>query len=172
MECHKCAHAAAVSSGAFSGVPWEETPCSRCSALPDGAPLKERTVLDEGRARGVSEVDGYPSVELPVKVLGDALRLLLGLPSEDLEVLRLRWRGCRWGAVAAAVGATVAACQVRMTRLVRREPLLLELVPSLKAKVGRRRSRPAGDGRGGARSAARPRQPDGARDGGERPGLP
>ena len=46
-----------------------------------------------------------------------------------------------WEEIGLTVGMEVEACQMRMTRLVRREPLLVELVPTLKGKRLRRERR-------------------------------
>ena len=145
MDCFRCPHAAAIARGDFADVSWQDTPCFGCSSEDSLLPYRESGETDQSRVvdrrpgpadeaavRDVGE-HGYP-----LSVLASALETVFRLETVDFEILRMRWDRRGWEEIGMTLGLGVEACQMRMTRLVRREPLLVELVPTLKGKLARR----------------------------------
>jgi len=150
MECHKCEWAAMIKQWEHEGVRFEDTPCAACKL--DESQMRGCSLLYEGddEARkafeeayclphfhGGDEDDGLVS-EMPVSVLADAVRLLMSLPRDALEVLRLRYGGLPYAQIAALLGKSVDAVEKRHERVLMKHPVLGELFP---AKVGKRRAR-------------------------------
>lgn len=144
MECHKCEWAARVKQWEHEGVKFEDTPCAKCS-------LEERSVhtlvYDESRADEAAKRHCAASggdiqdtaVELmPVSVLADAVRLLLSLPKDALEVIRLRYGGLPYAEIARLMGKSVDAVEKRHERVLEKNPVLGALFPK---KVGKKRWR-------------------------------
>ena len=77
--------------------------------------------------------------EMTFKELKDLL--FLNLSPEDFEILRMRRDRRTWEEVSLTLCLEVAACQMRLKRLIDREPVLAELVPTLKGKRLRRERR-------------------------------
>jgi hypothetical protein len=126
------------------GVKFEDTPCSKCS-------LEERScgTLPYDDARGAEAAvcrcaahggsDPEAGIELmPVKVLADAVRLLLSLPKDALEVIRLRYGGMPYAEIAELMGKGVDAVEKRHLRVLEKNPALGALFPR---KVRKRRAR-------------------------------
>ena len=145
MDCYHCPHAAAIARGDYADVSWQDTPCFGCGSDDSLLPYREAGQLDErlvkdgrpGPAEEASASDSEPGV-YPLSVLADALEAVLQLEPVDFEILRMRRDLRSWEEIGLTVGMEVEACQMRMTRLVRREPVLVELVPTLKGKLVRR----------------------------------
>ncbi len=144
MECHRCEWAAMVKQWEHDGVKFEDTPCAKCS-------LEERScgTLPYDDARGAEAAkcrcaahggsDPEAGVELmPVKVLADAVRLLLSLPKDALEVIRLRYGGMPYVEIAELMGKGVDAVEKRHLRVLEKNPALGALFPR---KVRKRRAR-------------------------------
>ena len=150
MNCFRCPHAAAIARGDYAEASWEDTPCCRCEsgAGAEMQPFRESGGFDERRVAdrrpgpadeaeaGDPEAGGYP-----VSVLAAALEALLQLSPVDFEILRMRREGRVWEEIALTLCMGVGACQMRLTRLIQREPLLAELLPLLKSKMARRARR-------------------------------
>ena len=145
MDCYHCPHAAAIARGDYADVSWQDTPCFGCGSDDSLLPYREAGQIDErlvkdgrpGPADEVSAADVEPGV-YPLAVLSKALEAVLRLEAVDFEILRMRRDRRSWEEIGLTVGMEVEACQMRMTRLVRREPVLVELVPTLKGKLARR----------------------------------
>ena len=145
MDCYHCPHAAAIARGDYADSSWQDTPCFGCGSDDSLLPYREAGQLDErlvkdgrpGPAEEVSASDSEPGV-YPLSVLAAALEAVLQLEPVDFEILRMRRELRSWEEIGLTVGMEVEACQMRMTRLVRREPVLVELVPALKGKLARR----------------------------------
>ena len=75
---------------------------------------------------------------LPVSVLADAVRLLMSLPKDALEVIRLRYGGMPYAKIAELMGKSVDAVEKRHLREIERHPALGELFPR---KVRKQRAR-------------------------------
>lgn len=145
MDCYHCPHAAAIARGDYADVSWQDTPCFGCGSDGSLLPYREAGQIDErlvkdgrpGPADEVAAADVEPGV-YPLAVLSKALEAVLQLETVDFEILRMRRDRRSWEEIGLTVGMEVEACQMRMTRLVRREPVLVELVPALKGKLARR----------------------------------
>jgi hypothetical protein len=147
MDCFHCPHAAAIARGDYADCAWQDTPCfgCECGSGADLQPYREAVRVDErlvadgrpGPADEAAALDPAPG-GYPLSVLASALDALLRLSPEDFEILRMRRDGRTWEEISLTLCLRVEACQMRMTRLVRREPLLVELVPTLKGKLARR----------------------------------
>ena len=147
MDCFHCPHAAAITRGDYADCAWQDTPCfgCECGSGADLQPYREAVRVDErlvadgrpGPAEEAAALDPAPG-GYPLSVLASALDALLRLSPEDFEILRMRRDGRTWEEISLTLCLRVEACQMRMTRLVRREPLLVELVPTLKGKLARR----------------------------------
>mgnify|MGYP001399043728 CR=1 FL=1 len=159
MECHKCKWAARVKAWEHDGTPFEETPCAACTLNEVSAGT---LAYDEGRLgseeaeRGPSPADEVEAAEtpacgdvLPVSVMADAVRLLLSLPKDALEVVRLRYGGLPYAEIARLMGKSVDAVEKRHERVLEKNPVLGALFP---VKVGKRRARRRKKGKGGQRS--------------------
>lgn len=145
MDCFHCPPAAAITRGDYADCAWQDTPCFGCECgsaayvqpYRESGTHDERLVADTRPGPADEAAAGEPD-RYPLSVLASALDALLRLSFAEFEILRMRREGRCWEEVALSVGATVEACQMRMSRLVRREPLLAELVPALKGKMERR----------------------------------
>ena len=149
MECHKCEWALRVSADQRASMPFEDTPCAACKL--DESQMRGCSLLyqDDDEARqayaeaycmphfGGEEKDGLVS-EMPVSVLADAVRLLMSLPRDALEVLRLRYGGLPYTQIADILGKSVDAVEKRHERVLMKHPVLGELFPE---KMGKQRLR-------------------------------
>ena len=155
MECHKCKWAANIKVWEHEGVTFEQTPCAKCSLDErSGWTMAFEERRDKSRGPGADDGDGLaddePAVSgheesvasgvaddaedlLPVSVLADALRLLLSLPKDALEIIQYRHAGLPYMLIAEMLGVTEAAVCLRHARLMRRYEVLRELFPD-KAK--------------------------------------
>lgn len=161
MECHKCKWAAKIKQWEHEGVRFEDTPCAACRL--DERQMRGCSLLyqDDEEARkafeeacclphfhGCEDEDGLVS-EMPVSVLADAVRLLMSLPKDALEVVRLRYGGMPYVEIARLMGKGVDAVEKRHVRVIMKHPVLGELFP---AKVGKQRLRRLkGEGAGSER---------------------
>ena len=152
MECHKCQWAARIKEWEHDGTPFEETPCARCTLNEVSAGT---LAYDEGRRgseeadRGLTPADEAEAAEepdagdvLPVSVMADAVRLLLSLPKDALEVIRLRFGGLPYAEIARLMGKSVDAVEKRHERVLEKNPVLGELFPrKVRKQRARRRAR-------------------------------
>lgn len=150
MDCFHCPHAAAITRGDYADCAWQDTPCfgCECGSGADLQPYRESAEVDltgvaDGRAGPADEAALNEGVSggYPLSVLASALDALLRLSPEDFEILRMRRDGRTWEEISLTLCLGVAACQMRLTRLIGREPVLAELVPTLKGKRLRRERR-------------------------------
>jgi DNA-directed RNA polymerase specialized sigma24 family protein len=86
--------------------------------------------------RGLTPADEAEAAEepdagdvLPVSVMADAVRLLLSLPKDALEVIRLRFGGLPYAEIARLMGKSVDAVEKRHERVLEKNPVLGELFP-------------------------------------------
>ena len=150
MDCFHCPHAAAIARGEYVDCSWQDTPCfgCECGSGADLQPYREAVRVDErlvadgrpGPADEAAALDPAPG-GYPLSVLASALDALLRLSPEDFEILRMRRDGRTWEEISLTLSLRVEACQMRLTRLIGREPVLAELVPTLKGKRLRRERR-------------------------------
>ena len=148
MECHKCERALRVPADKRASMRFEDTPCAACKL--DESQMRGCSLLyqDDDEARkafeeaycmprlhgGGDEEDGLVS-EMPVSVLADAVRLLMSLPRDALDVLRLRYGGLPYARIAEILDKSVDAVEKRHVRMIMKHPVLGELFPE---KVGKR----------------------------------
>ena len=150
MDCFHCPHAAAIARGEYVDCSWQDTPCfgCECGSGSDSQPYREAVRVDErlvadgrpGPADEAAALDPAPG-GYPLSVLASALDALLRLSPADFEILRMRRDGRTWEEISLTLCLGVAACQMRLKRLIDREPVLAELVPTLKGKRLRRERR-------------------------------
>ena len=141
MQCHKCGWAAKIKQWEHEGVKFEDTPCAVCSLEEDSRYTKP---VEEERMETSSEVLEFESagVEcdgaemLPVSVMADAVRLLLSLPKDALEVIRLRYGGMPYAEIGRLIGLGQDAAEKRFHRALDKHPVLESLFPR---KVRRQR---------------------------------
>jgi hypothetical protein len=126
MYCHRCATKQAIDAGVYAGVPYEQLPCAACK-------LEENSTgtiaFDEAREdakvrEGLGIPETPPVEELPVSVLGDALKLFLGLSDDELAIVRGKWAGKCYAELAAERRVTPQAVEIRLRRLLEATPLL------------------------------------------------
>lgn len=145
MECHKCRWAGRIKLWEHEGVKFEDTPCASCVLEQDSnytkpfdADAADAFAAMSGNCRsGVPAGDGVAD-EMPVSVLADAVRLLLSLPKDALEVVRLRYGGLPYAEIARLMGKSVDAVEKRHERVLDKNPVLGALFPR---KVQKRRAR-------------------------------
>lgn len=75
---------------------------------------------------------------MPLSVLADAVRMLMSLPKDALEVVRLRYGGMPYTKIAKLMGKSVDAVEKRHERVLEKIPVLGELFPR---KVRKQRAR-------------------------------
>jgi len=169
--CHMCRWAAMIKQWEHDGTPFEQTPCSTCtlsessagtvdfdeghwggasSVTDPGELLDEREAEAEAGDRrsalgGMRAEDGADM--LPVSVLADAVRLLMSLPKDALEVIRLRYGGMPYAKIAELMGKSVDAVEKRHLREIERHPALGELFPRKVRKQRARLRRKKGKGK-------------------------
>lgn len=83
-------------------------------------------------AEPMLSADGVRDCEddlLPISVLADAVRLLMSLPKDALEVVRLRYGGMPYAKIAELMGKSVDAVEKRHERVLEKNPVLGELFP-------------------------------------------
>lgn len=150
MDCFHCPHSAAIVRGDYANCSWQDTPCfgCECGSGADVQPYRESGSFDEQLVADTrpgpadEAAAGEPeSGRYPLSVLASALDVVLRLSFAEFEILRMRRDGRCWEEIALTLCASVEACQMRMARLVQRDPVLVELVPTLKSKIDRRERR-------------------------------
>lgn len=169
MECHKCQWAARIKEWEHDGTPFEQTPCSTCKlsesslgtidfdewhwggaagVTDPGVLLDEREAEagDQRPAVGVQRAEAGADM-LPVSVLADAVRLLMSLPKDALEVVRLRYGGMPYAKIAELMGKSVDAVEKRHERVLEKNPVLGELFPRKVRKQRARQRRKKGKGK-------------------------
>lgn len=148
MECHKCGFAERIKTAEFENVPWSETPCSRCELTESS---KATIEYDDDRSttwdqRQEDQELGSGVDLMPVSVLADAVSLMLALPKDALEVLRLRYGGMPYREIADTMGLKVDAVEKRLGRTLTKNPVLGTLFPRKVRKQAARRRRRLGLG--------------------------
>ena len=160
MICSRCPWAEMIQVWEHDGTPFEQTPCSKCTLsenstgtvdFDDGHWGGASSVTDPGELLDEREAEagdrrssvGGPRAEdgadmLPVSVLADAVRLLMSLPKDALEVIRLRYGGMPYAKIAELMGKGVDAVEKRHLRVLEKNPALGALFPR---KVRKRRAR-------------------------------
>lgn len=145
-NCHSCPHAPLIKSHEMDGIPWEQTPCSRCKLVEDSFGTRE--YIEErggpvGRpGDGVTPRDVLSEGEtsMPLRVLADSLRLFLSLPRDALDVIVMRYQGLPYKEIGRQLGVTASAAEVRHRRVMDRLPVLKSLYPQKVKRQRRRRS--------------------------------
>ncbi len=169
MMCHMCRWAAMIKQWEHDGTPFEQTPCSKCtlsenstgtvdfdeghwggaSSVTDPGELLDEREAEAGDRRsavGGQRAEGGADM-LPVSVLADAVRLLMSLPKDALEVIRLRYGGMPYAKIAELMGKSVDAVEKRHLREIERHPALGELFPRKVRKQRARQRRKKGKGK-------------------------
>ena len=148
MQCHKCEWAAKIKQWEHEGVKFEDTPCAACSLEEDSRYTKpveeermtEEMMADDGDKRPEGEepwsAERNGAEMLPVSVMADAVRLLLSLPKDALEVIRLRYGGMPYAEIGRLIGLGQDAAEKRFHRALDKHPVLESLFPR---KVRRQR---------------------------------
>ena len=146
MECHKCKWAAKIKQWEHEGVKFEDTPCARCSLVENSnytRPFETEAAdalqvkAEAGGPRPEIIVDEVPDT-MPISVLADAVRLLMSLPRDALEVVRLRYGGMPYAEIAEMLGKNVDAVEKQHERMIVKNPALGALLP---VKVSKKRLR-------------------------------
>lgn len=146
MQCHKCEWAAKIKQWEHAGVKFEDTPCASCKLEEDSRytkPVDEERIgerLEEEVAGPDSEKVETCADLMPVSVLADAVRLLLLLPKDALEVIRLRYGGMPYTEIGRLLGLGQDAAEKRFHRALDKHPVLVELFPGkVRGKRGQSR---------------------------------
>jgi DNA-directed RNA polymerase specialized sigma24 family protein len=130
-------------AGKFSNVPFEQTPCSQCElkdtshhVIPydDGRRPPEPVIEDGTSADQTTEEE----LMMPVSVLSGVVALLMFMPSETRDIVCWRHQGMPYREIAEALGATVAAVELRHRRALVKWPLLRTLFLVKTAKQAKR----------------------------------
>jgi hypothetical protein len=147
MQCHHCQHAEDIAVGKFKQVPFEETPCAKCTLSENGVFF---VALDEARlaktAAPVAETsffDDEPEGDerLPITVLRSVVALLLSMPPELRNVVCWRFAGATYEEIAAWQGVSAAAVEKRQRLAMLRWPVLSTLFSDKETKRKRRQSK-------------------------------
>lgn len=151
MECHKCPERAAVESGNFKRVAFDETPCAKCELKESSERTMEYVQERESRSRN-SEFrmeDAGPQVaglraqveeeQLPLSVMNELVVRLMSMSPESRDVVCWRFSGMSFREIAAAQGITVAGAEVRLWRAMEKWPELRALFATKLARHGRRK---------------------------------
>jgi len=153
MECHKCEWAARIKQWEHEGVKFEDTPCAKCSLEERSCgtrPYDDARVDETAKRHCVAPGGSDPEADMelmPVKVLADAVRLLLSLPKDALEVIRLRYGGMPYAKIAELMGKGVDAVEKRHLRVLEKNPALGALFPRKVRKQRARQRRKKGEGK-------------------------
>ena len=134
MECHLCKF-----NGKLEGVPYEASPCAKCHAGEDhfSRDLSYRDEV-ESTVDGGNELAKLPfdhavaepvELVLPLRVLGEALRLLLTMADDLFPLVRDRYRGLSTYEIAARHGLTRRTVQYRLDAALRDHPHIRQLFP-------------------------------------------
>jgi len=159
MQCHKCEWAAKIKQWEHEGVKFEDTPCATCSLEEDSRytkPVEEERMTEEMMAEDGDQRSEGEEPEagecggaemLPVSVMADAVRLLLSLPKDALEVIRLRYGGMPYAEIGRLIGLGQDAAEKRFHRALDRHPVLVALFPR-KVRMGKKWERKRGKRKG------------------------
>ena len=145
MQCHQCKHEADVQAGKYADVPFEQTPCSRCTLQENSSGTKafdDERVYDAGPVCEAGdtchgEEEGEPV--MPVSVLTAVVALLLALPPKTRDLVCWRHQGMHYKEIARKLGAAAGTVEMRHTRALQKWPELQALFPVKAAKQARRR---------------------------------
>jgi len=166
MECHRCGHRTAIQNGKYRGVPFEQTPCSRCelrervrfgfvvpfkedAGLRDDEPHDERSFVQRGQIdwssyatvdKSFAEEYAEDDPVLPLSVMGEAVSRLMSLSAKTRDVICWRFAGMRYREIARRLGVTIAAAELRHRRALDQWPALRALFAEKAAKQCRRKS--------------------------------
>ncbi len=152
MECHKCEYREAVEAGKYAGVPYAETPCSRCNlqevSLLTMAEDRDRPAFvpgKDGPQEATCEMVPFPEEveavdgKLPVGVMTEFIARLLALPPEVRDVVCWRFTGVTYPEIGRIQGITSAGAEARHERALRLFPELRKLFGRKIAKQKLRR---------------------------------
>lgn len=150
MECHRCAHAAAVAAGKYRRRAYEESPCAKCELVE----RSDHTLAYDDERPGVAGAEGLqgptdaPEPEedglVPISVMSAAVAVLLRLPAPVRDVVCWRFQGVGYREIALRQSVTIGAVENRHRRAMQKWPELRALFAEKAAK--QRRRRPAGAG--------------------------
>lgn len=148
MECHKCPERAAVESGNFKRVAFDETPCAKCELKESSERTMEYVQERESRSQNSEFRDDpqtsdlRPQTEeerLPLSVMNELVVRLMSMSPESRDVVCWRFSGMSFREIAAAQGITVAGAEVRLWRAMEKWPELRALFATKLARHGRRK---------------------------------
>ncbi len=136
MYCHRCATKQAIDAGVYAGLAFEELPCAKCvlEESSQGTMAFDEDREDKMNCEGLGTPEVPPVEELPIGILGDALKLFLGMSDDELAVVRARYAGQNYAQIAAERQITGQAIEIRLTRIIERNPLLAYLFPKKSRK--------------------------------------
>jgi hypothetical protein len=133
-----------VQAGAFKDTPWERVPCSRCDLIEDSSQVLEyddqRTGSKEQSASGGNEVTEGVNL-MPLSVLAHALRMVFSQSEDAFLILKMRREGRAYKEIAARLGVSVSAVELRHRRILAAQPLLAKLFPAKTRRAACRKRR-------------------------------
>ncbi len=138
MNCTRCPHNKAVSSGQFRNTPFEKTPCSKCELKPD----ENRAVPfidDMGGAAPEMPIDDDGL--LPIHVLGEFVAGVMRLNSKQRDAVCLRYAGYSYPEIAKKLRISIATSEARVRRAVACWDDLRELLPIVRIIRDEKRGR-------------------------------
>jgi hypothetical protein len=140
MYCHRCAVKQGIDAGAYAGVAFEELPCAKCvlEESSQGTMAFDEDREDKMNCEGLGTPEVPPVEELPIGILGDALKLFLGMSNDELALVRGKFAGKFYAEIAAERQITAQAVEGRLRRIIDRNPLLAFVFPK---KVRKRKMR-------------------------------
>jgi len=132
MYCHRCAAKQAIDAGVYAGVPFEELPCSKCHLehSAEGTMSFDAGREDKKAREGLGIPEAPPAAMMPVTVLEEAVKLFLGLSTEEFALVRDRYAGKQYAQIAAERRVTPQAVEIRLRRVLQRIPLIQYLFPT------------------------------------------
>jgi len=138
MECHKCLHAAAVAAGEFQHLPFEETPCAKCTLAEESG--KYPLYFDETLSGTPDSPDAIPADDprLPLSVLTDFIRLFMAMPVKTRDIICMRFAGVSYKEIAVAQGIRPSTVEIIHRRALLRWPVLQHLFKEKVVKQTRR----------------------------------
>ena len=147
MQCHHCQHAEDIAAGKFKQVPFEETPCAKCTLSENGVYF---VTLDEARLAKTAAPVAEPSFfddepegdeRLPITVLRSVVELLLSMPPELRDVVCWRFAGVTYAVIADRQGVSLNTVEKRHRLAMHRWPVLCTLFADKETKRKRRQSK-------------------------------
>ena len=156
MVCHRCEWFLRVSTEKRAKTRYLDSPCAKCTLHEDSRYTRpfDTEAADalqvKAEAGGPRPLvfDGEAPDTMPIRVLADAVRLLMSLPKDALEVVRLRYGGMPYAEIAEMLGKNVDAVEKQHERVLEKNPALGALFPKKvsKKRLRQRRSRRGLDG--------------------------